>query len=143
MQHKKFLLGSYKHSLFAFRRAGSLREELNSLLGEDGVLLYPSHSTPAPYHGQALARTFNFAYTGIFNILGLPVTQVRNLVEILFLARFLLALARWESLLESRFTLIRNKCWLNNHCGTCRPCSITDCWRSSHGPGDSGPGKRG
>ena len=46
------------------------------MLGEDGVLLYPSHSTPAPYHGQALVRTFNFAYTGIFNILGLPVTQV-------------------------------------------------------------------
>ena len=74
------------------------------------MLLYPSHSTPAPYHGQALVRTFNFAYTGIFNILGLPVTQVRNLVKILFWARFLLALAQWESHLESRFTLIRNKC---------------------------------
>ena len=52
---------------------------MNSLLGEDGVLLYPSHPTPAPYHGQALVRTFNFAYTGIFNILGLPVTQVCSL----------------------------------------------------------------
>ena len=56
------------------------------MLGEDGVLLYPSHSTPAPYHGQALVRTFNFAYTGIFNILGLPVTQVplevRHIVKI-------------------------------------------------------------
>ena len=55
---------------------------MNSLLGEDGVLLYPSHPTPAPYHGQALVRTFNFAYTGIFNILGLPVTQVCQLVQI-------------------------------------------------------------
>ena len=59
---------------------------MNSLLGEDGVLLYPSHPTPAPYHGQALVRTFNFAYTGIFNILGLPVTQVplevRHIVKI-------------------------------------------------------------
>ena len=73
------------------------------------MLLYPSHSTPAPYHGQPLVRTFNFAYTGIFNILGLPVTQVRNLVKILFLARFLLALAQWESLLESRFTLIKQR----------------------------------
>ena len=73
------------------------------------MLLYPSHSTPAPYHGQALVRTFNFAYTGIFNILGLPVTQVRNLVKILFLARFLLASAQWESLLESRFTLIKQR----------------------------------
>ena len=53
-----------------------LREELNLLLGDDGVLIYPSHSTPAPYHGQPIVKTFNFAYTAIFNILGNPVTQV-------------------------------------------------------------------
>ena len=53
-----------------------LREELNLLLGNDGVLIYPSHSTPAPYHGQPIVKTFNFAYTAIFNILGNPVTQV-------------------------------------------------------------------
>ena len=27
-------------------------ESLDTLLGDDGVLLYPSHSTPAPYHRQ-------------------------------------------------------------------------------------------
>ncbi|XP_076060373.1 fatty-acid amide hydrolase 2 isoform X2 [Oratosquilla oratoria] len=52
-----------------------LKSELKELLGEDGVLLYPSHPTPAPYHSQPLFRTFNFAYTAIFNVLGLPVTQ--------------------------------------------------------------------
>ena len=46
-----------------------------STLGTDGVLLYPSHSTPAAYHGQPLTRPFNFAYTGIFNVTGFPVTQ--------------------------------------------------------------------
>ena len=44
--------------------------------GDNGVLIYPSHSTPAPYHGQPIVKTFNFAYTAIFNILGNPVTQV-------------------------------------------------------------------
>ena len=53
-----------------------LREELNLLLGNHGVLIYPSHSTPAPYHGQPIVKNVNFAYTAIFNILGNPVTQV-------------------------------------------------------------------
>ena len=58
------------------RMADQLSEELDHVLGNDGVLLYPSHSTPAPYHGQPLIKTFNFSYTGIFNVLGNPVTQV-------------------------------------------------------------------
>ena len=53
-----------------------LREELNMILGDNGVLIYPSHSTTAQYHGQPIIKTFNFAYTAIFNILGNPVTQV-------------------------------------------------------------------
>jgi fatty acid amide hydrolase 2 len=54
-----------------------LHEELLMLLGEDGVLLYPSHPLPAPYHNQPLLMPFNFSYTGIFNALALPVTQVQ------------------------------------------------------------------
>ena len=38
--------------------------------------MYPSHATPAPYHGQAIIKTFNFSYTAIFNVLGNPVTQI-------------------------------------------------------------------
>ena len=57
-----------------------LRDDLELLLGDDGVLVYPTHSTPAPYHGQPLMKmlttAFNFAYTGIFNMTGNPVTQV-------------------------------------------------------------------
>ena len=53
-----------------------LRDELEELLGDDGVLIYPSHPTPAPYHNLPILRIFNYAYTGIFNILGVPVTQV-------------------------------------------------------------------
>ena len=39
-------------------------------------MIYPSHPTPAPYHGLPLLRPFNPGYTAIFNVLGNPVTQV-------------------------------------------------------------------
>ncbi|XP_075068996.1 fatty-acid amide hydrolase 2 [Mixophyes fleayi] len=57
------------------KKAKNLKEEINSLLGNDGILLYPSHPKIAPKHHEPLAVPFNFAYTGIFNVLGLPVTQ--------------------------------------------------------------------
>lgn len=66
---------SNMHKRFV-KMADKLSQELETLLGNDGILLYPSHSTPAPYHGQPIIKTFNFSYTGIFNVLGNPVTQV-------------------------------------------------------------------
>ncbi|KAM4696859.1 fatty-acid amide hydrolase 2-like isoform 4-T4 [Rhinophrynus dorsalis] len=57
------------------QKAKHLREEICTLLGEDGILIYPSHPKTAPRHHEPLAMPFNFAYTGIFNVLGLPVTQ--------------------------------------------------------------------
>ena len=53
-----------------------LETELQDLLGDDGVLLYPTHPKIAPYHNQPILYPFNFAYSGIFNALGFPVTQV-------------------------------------------------------------------
>uniref|UniRef100_A0A1I8J221 Fe2OG dioxygenase domain-containing protein n=1 Tax=Macrostomum lignano TaxID=282301 RepID=A0A1I8J221_9PLAT len=53
-----------------------LKAEMEELLGDDGVLLYPAHPTSAPYHHQPLTLLFNFAYTGIFNVLGLPATSI-------------------------------------------------------------------
>ena len=53
-----------------------LQEELRELLGENGVLLYPTSPTPALYHNQPLTVLFNWNYTAIFNVLGLPSTQV-------------------------------------------------------------------
>ncbi|XP_044161846.1 fatty-acid amide hydrolase 2 [Bufo gargarizans] len=57
------------------QKAKHLKEEINSLLGDNGILLYPSHPKIAPKHNEPIAMPFNFAYTGIFNVLGLPVTQ--------------------------------------------------------------------
>jgi len=45
------------------------------MLGNDGVLIYPTHPVPAPYHNEPLVKPFNFSYTGIFNVLGLPATH--------------------------------------------------------------------
>ncbi|CAM2120285.1 fatty-acid amide hydrolase 2 isoform X1 [Caretta caretta] len=53
----------------------SLRTEMMNLLGTDGMLLYPSHPIVAPKHYSPLGMPFNFAYTAVFNVLGLPVTQ--------------------------------------------------------------------
>lgn len=57
-----------------------LREQLENIfkemLGDDGVFLYPTHPTPAPYHNEPLLKPFNFAYTGIINCLGMPATHI-------------------------------------------------------------------
>ncbi|XP_076275159.1 fatty-acid amide hydrolase 2 [Rhynchophorus ferrugineus] len=54
----------------------ALRLELIDLLADDGVLLYPTHPTSAPYHNEPLIKPFNFAYTGLINVLKLPATAV-------------------------------------------------------------------
>ncbi|EYF07868.1 amidase [Chondromyces apiculatus] len=53
-----------------------LRAEIAGLLGDSGVLLYPSHPVPAPRHGHSLYAPLRWAYTAIFNVMELPVTQV-------------------------------------------------------------------
>ncbi|PRP91227.1 Acylamidase [Enhygromyxa salina] len=54
----------------------ALRAQLEQLLGPRGVLLFPTHPRPAPRHYAPLLRPLDFDYTGIFNIMELPVTQV-------------------------------------------------------------------
>lgn len=56
------------------------RDRLKALvveaLGANGIMLLPSHPTPAPRHGAPLRRPLSFVYTAIVNILELPATQV-------------------------------------------------------------------
>ncbi|KAG8175647.1 hypothetical protein JTE90_006845 [Oedothorax gibbosus] len=63
--------GSGKH----LTRLKDLKLQLQELLGEDGILFVPPHPTVAPHHNEPLFKPFNFSYTGIFNVLGFPVTQ--------------------------------------------------------------------
>merc|ERR1719232_205855 len=60
---------SSMHERF-LKMCDKLSAELEEVLGANGVLLYPSHSTPAPYHSQPLVKNANFSYTAIFNVLG-------------------------------------------------------------------------
>jgi len=57
-----------------------LKRALLDELGDDGVMLYPTYSTPAPRHGTPVMRTLMldlpFAHQGIFNVLEMPATQV-------------------------------------------------------------------
>lgn len=53
-----------------------LRREFEDMLGTTGVFIYPTHPTVAPYHNEPIARAFNFSYTAIINLLGLPATAI-------------------------------------------------------------------
>lgn len=53
-----------------------LRERLRQRLGDRAVLLYPPYTRTAPRHGMPVLRPLDFTYTGIFNALQMPSTQV-------------------------------------------------------------------
>lgn len=61
---------------YLVKERDAFRMELFDLLGDDGVLIYPTHPTSAPYHNQPLVKPFNFSYTGIINALKLPATHI-------------------------------------------------------------------
>ena len=58
------------------RNGENLRVEVEEILGEDGILLFPSHPTTALHHNMPILKTSNFIYTAIVNALHLPATQV-------------------------------------------------------------------
>ncbi|CAF0767404.1 unnamed protein product [Adineta steineri] len=51
-------------------------DEIQVLLGNDGILFFPTFPQSAPLHGWPLImNTFDYIYCGIINALGLPSTQ--------------------------------------------------------------------
>ena len=58
------------------RERDSLAGYLEAMLGDDGVFLFPTHPTPAPYHNRPIVTLADCAYTIIYNVLGLPATAV-------------------------------------------------------------------
>ena len=56
--------------------ATELRKKLVELIGDNGVMLFPSYSMPAPLHGQPLLLPFDWAYTSIINAMEMPSTQI-------------------------------------------------------------------
>ncbi|GLG94640.1 Fatty-acid amide hydrolase 2 [Gryllus bimaculatus] len=61
---------------WAEEKTNSMVKEITEILGENGVLLFPSSPMPAMHHYASFVRPYNFAYFAIFNVLNLPVTQV-------------------------------------------------------------------
>lgn len=74
IERSPLLLAGYSKRFTALAR--ELKEELASLLGPRGVLIYPSYSSAAPRHMMAMFPPFNWVYTGILNVLEMPATQV-------------------------------------------------------------------
>ena len=66
-----------KHNLDHYIELGrKLRQEIIDVLGDDGVLLFPSFPICAPYHNQPMfTNVLDFVHYGIINALGLPSTQ--------------------------------------------------------------------
>jgi fatty acid amide hydrolase 2 len=61
------------------RRALAAEREVGERVAEaigDGVLLHPPFPTVAPRHGRTVGRPWMLAPQALFNLLGLPVTQV-------------------------------------------------------------------
>lgn len=58
------------------QRLQRLKSRLDEALGDDGVLIYPCYSRPAPRHYHALLTPHHAACTALFNALGYPVTVV-------------------------------------------------------------------
>ncbi len=69
------LLGSERGRRF-IALGQKLRNEVVDMVGPNGILLFPPHPLPAPRHNGPLLSPFRWVYTGIFNVLGLPVTAV-------------------------------------------------------------------
>jgi fatty acid amide hydrolase 2 len=57
------------------RRARQLAAELTETIG-DGVLLHPAHPRVAPLHGRTLGRLWLLNSAAVFNLAGVPVTEV-------------------------------------------------------------------
>lgn len=64
------------HSAQVLAIGAELKRELVSAIGPRGLMLYPSHVRPAPFHYQSLFPPWNWGYTAILNVMELPVTQV-------------------------------------------------------------------
>ncbi|KAJ8977273.1 hypothetical protein NQ317_006801 [Molorchus minor] len=62
----------YQHMV---KERNILRRELLDMLGDDGIFLYPTHPTSAPFHNEPLIKPLNFSYTAVINVLGLPATN--------------------------------------------------------------------
>ncbi|XP_076642846.1 fatty-acid amide hydrolase 2-like isoform X1 [Halictus rubicundus] len=63
----------YRHKMTC--KIVSLKKQFEDVLGDNGVLIYPSFITAAHYRYLMYPRVANYTYMMLYNVLGLPVTQ--------------------------------------------------------------------
>ncbi len=73
-EHLPMLLSARLMTMNA--RIEQLRARVDGLLGSRDVILFPSHPRVAPKHHAPLLRFADAGFTGVFNVLEVPVTQV-------------------------------------------------------------------
>lgn len=62
---------------YHLKLAHELRQEIEEIIKNDGVILFPSFPIVAPYHNQAVfTNPLDFIYFGVWNLFGFPVTQI-------------------------------------------------------------------
>ncbi|CAF0935190.1 unnamed protein product [Brachionus calyciflorus] len=70
-------LSRVHHTEYYIKMLKDLKEEITEIIKDNGIILFPSYPTVAPYHNQTLlSNSMDFMYFGVFNILGVPVTQI-------------------------------------------------------------------
>lgn len=52
------------------------KQDINTLLGDHSILIFPTQPRVAPFHNELFLSPLDFIYSGIFNALETPVTQV-------------------------------------------------------------------
>jgi fatty acid amide hydrolase 2 len=57
-------------------KAAQLRKKFNDIVGDNGILLIPTHPEPAPLHETTAVKVFNVSYTSATTVLQAPITQV-------------------------------------------------------------------
>jgi len=64
-----------KGNKLLIKRAADLRKKFNDIVGDNGILLLPTHPEPAPKHFTTLLKVFNVSYTSVTTVLQAPITQ--------------------------------------------------------------------
>ncbi|UYV83255.1 FAAH2, partial [Cordylochernes scorpioides] len=60
---------------YLFKKYDRLERQFQDMLKENCIFLFPTLPEPAPYHNRPLFQMHNCNFLGLFNVLGLPVTQ--------------------------------------------------------------------
>ncbi|PRD35130.1 UNVERIFIED_CONTAM: Fatty-acid amide hydrolase 2 [Trichonephila clavipes] len=61
---------------FCLEQFKNLEQKIKEIFEEDAIILVPTHPEPAPHYLMTIPMYPNIAYTCIFNILGLPSSQI-------------------------------------------------------------------